>query len=371
MKESWTYKKFEDALQKVKYTRKLQTSEFLQDGNIPVISQEEEYISGYWNNTDDQFIVTSPVVIFGDHSRVLKYVDFNFVLGADGVKILSPIKELNAKFLYHYLKWYNVPNMGYSRHYKFLKEINLPIPPYSEQQQIVSELDLLSGIIKKQKKQIEDLDNLAQSIFYDMFGDPVTNEKGWKTTAFSNIAIFKNGINFHAGDKGDSVICIGVGDFKNNTEIKEYEEVKTIKVEGKLDKGYLLQDGDILIVRSNGSKDLVGRNMIVYTLGKEITYSGFCIRCRVNRDYIMPLFLNRILSNRNTMKILRQEGQGCNISNINQKILSSLSIILPPLSIQHEFSARIDSVESMKAKICQSLNESEELFNSRMDYYFS
>jgi type I restriction enzyme S subunit len=70
-------------------------------------------------------------VIFGDHTRVLKYVDFDFVLGADGVKILEPTNNIDSKFLLYYLTWYNVPSLGYSRHYKLLKEISLPAPPPS------------------------------------------------------------------------------------------------------------------------------------------------------------------------------------------------------------------------------------------------
>ena len=252
-----------------------------------------------------------------------------------------------------------------------LLSIPIPIPSISEQQQIVSELDLLSGVIEKQKAQLEELDKLAQSIFYDMFGDPVTNEKGWEVKKLCDIASFKNGINYHAGDKGDTIKFIGVGDFKNNNEIRCFEDVKTIQIEDIIDESYLLRDGDILIVRSNGSKDLVGRNMIVYTSGEEITYSGFCIRCRVDDNAIIPLFLNRILSDRNTMKILRQEGQGCNISNINQKILSSLSIVFPPLTLQQEFAAKVEAIEAMKAIVRQSLKEAETLFNERMDYYFN
>ena len=179
-KSRWEYKKFEDALLKVKYTRKIQNSDYLPNGIVPVVSQEETFISGYWDNRDDAFKVDSPVVIFGDHSRVVKYVDFDFVLGADGVKILKPINGLNARFFYHFLKWYDVPSLGYSRHYKLLKEIDVPIPSLSEQQHIVEELDLLSSIIEKKKAQLNELDNLAQSLFYEMFGDPITNEKGWE-----------------------------------------------------------------------------------------------------------------------------------------------------------------------------------------------
>lgn len=255
--------------------------------------------------------------------------------------------------------------------FKAYNKLQIPVPPLTEQQQIVEELDSLSSIIEKKKAQLKELDYLAQSVFYDMFGDPVENERGWEKRYFSELASFKNGINYHADDAGTSIKCIGVGDFKNNAEIRNFEEVKTIQVEEDVDEAYLLKDGDILIVRSNGSKELVGRNMIVYITKEEITYSGFCIRCRVDKDVILPLFLNRILSDRNTMRILRQEGQGCNISNINQKILSSLSIILPPFSLQQEFAQKIEAIESMKVKVRQSLKESEMLFNSRMDFYFS
>ena len=278
------------------------------------------------------------------------------------------------KYFLNYIKYLRQQSIGGIIKYirlGNLTEAKIQIPSITKQKIIVSELDLLSGVIEKQKAQLEELDKFAQSIFYDMFGDPVTNEKGWEVKKLCDIVSFKNGINYHAGDKGDTIKLIGVGDFKNNNEIRCFEDVKTIHIEDIIDESYLLRDGDILIVRSNGSKDLVGRNMIVYTSGEEITYSGFCIRCRVNNKAIIPLFLNRILSDRNTMKILRQEGQGCNISNINQKILSSLSIVLPPLSLQQEFAAKVEAIEAMKAKVRLSLKEAETLFNERMDYYFN
>ena len=132
MKENWTYKKLEDSIEKVKYTTKIPSSDYKSEGLFPIVSQEDEMISGYWDNASDVFKVNKPVVIFGDHTRVLRYVDFDFVLGADGVKILQPIDGLIAKFFLYYLKWCKIPSLGYSRHYKLLKEIDVPIPPLSE-----------------------------------------------------------------------------------------------------------------------------------------------------------------------------------------------------------------------------------------------
>ena len=98
MKSGWEVKKFEHCLEKVVYTKKIKRKAFLDNGKYPIISQEQEFINGHWNKSDDLFEVKKPVVIFGDHTQVLKYVDFDFVLGADGVKILQPKNDMSVTF---------------------------------------------------------------------------------------------------------------------------------------------------------------------------------------------------------------------------------------------------------------------------------
>src|SRR3989338_1219081 len=115
-------KYFEDCLEKVKYTKKIQRKDFLEEGRFPIVSQEQEYINGFWNESKDLFKIIKPVVIFGDHTQVLKYVDFDFVLGADGVKILQPTNDLNSRFFYYFLMNVNLHSLGYARHYRLLKE---------------------------------------------------------------------------------------------------------------------------------------------------------------------------------------------------------------------------------------------------------
>ena len=115
------------------------------------------------------------------------------MVGADGVKIISPQKDLNAKFLLYYLQWYKIPNLGYSRHYKLLREIKIPLPPQSTQLAIVSELDKINELIRLKKEQLKDFDNLAQSLFYEMFGDPAENEKGWEVKKLGDISSIGTG----------------------------------------------------------------------------------------------------------------------------------------------------------------------------------
>ena len=187
MRKGWEYKSFETCINKLPKPKQVKTSEYSSGTKYPIISQEDKLISGYYDDESYVFHIDSPVVIFGDHTRVLKYVDFDFVVGADGVKIISPKRELNAKFLLYYLQWYKIPNLGYSRHYKLLKEIRIPLPPKSTQLAIVSELDKINELIRLKKEQLKDFDNLAQSLFYEMFGDPVENEKGWEVKKLDNV----------------------------------------------------------------------------------------------------------------------------------------------------------------------------------------
>lgn len=98
MTEGWEVKNIEACIEKVKYTNKIPRKSFEEAGEYPIVSQEQDFINGYWSKKDDVFQVKTPLVIFGDHTKVLKYIDFDFVLGADGVKILQPKSFLNAKF---------------------------------------------------------------------------------------------------------------------------------------------------------------------------------------------------------------------------------------------------------------------------------
>ena len=168
MKPNWQIKDFEDCLDKVIYTKKIQKKDFLQFGKFPIVSQEAENINGYWNDVDDLFEVDRPLIIFGDHTKVIKYVDFDFVLGADGVKILKPKTFLDCKFFFHFMKSLDIKSLGYARHYKLLREIKVAIPPLPEQLRIVKILDKVFEKTAKAKentlKKLTDLEQLNKSV---------------------------------------------------------------------------------------------------------------------------------------------------------------------------------------------------------------
>lgn len=128
-------------LESVKVPAKIPRSSFLSDGKLPIVSQEADLINGYWDNEKDAIRVDSPVVVFGDHTQVLKLIDFDFVVGADGVKILKPKEFLDAAFLRYFLEANPIPSLGYARHYRHISGIDVPLPPLDEQKRIVAVLD--------------------------------------------------------------------------------------------------------------------------------------------------------------------------------------------------------------------------------------
>ena len=167
--KGWERLLFEKCIEKVRYSAKIATCNYATTGTFPIISQEEDYISGYWNNAEDVFMISKPVVIFGDHTRVLKYVDFDFVLGADGVKILQPIDTINAKFFLYYLIASKIPSLGYSRHYKLLKELKVLLPPLSLQQDFASKIESIEKqkeLIAKSIKETETLFNSRMDYYF-------------------------------------------------------------------------------------------------------------------------------------------------------------------------------------------------------------
>jgi type I restriction enzyme, S subunit len=194
MKTRWEVKDFEDCLEDVVYTNKIQRKDFLQSGKFPIISQEKESVNGYWNEPTDVFKLRKPVVIFGDHTQILKYVETNFVLGADGVKILQPVDELNTRFFYYFLGSVQFSSLGYARHYKLLKDLRVPVPPLSEQNRIVAILDEALTAIATARENVEkNLKNareLFESYLQSVFAKP---GKEWDEKDLSELTEVKDG----------------------------------------------------------------------------------------------------------------------------------------------------------------------------------
>ena len=160
----WPMLELGETLKKIKYTNKIKKSNFLKEGTFPIIDQSENFIAGYWNNQEDVFKVNSPIIIFGDHTCCFKYIDFDFVLGADGVKIIQPKKQFSPLFLYYLLLNTKITNLGYSRHFKSLKKIKILLPSLEVQKEIVAFIKQIENIEKQIQKEKNLSLQLSQSL---------------------------------------------------------------------------------------------------------------------------------------------------------------------------------------------------------------
>lgn len=371
MKHNWEYKPFNLIADTITPRTKVEKSDYLQSGAIPIISQEESFISGYWNNSDDITPHSNDVVIFGDHSRVLKYVNCEFVVGADGVKIISPKKCIFPKFLYHFLKWYNIPSLGYARHFKLIKEALYPVPPMEVQQQIVAELDKINKVIEDCRELLRQLDTLAQSLFYDTFGDPVSNPKGWELSQLGDLCDIVGRIGFRGYTRNDLVnkgegaitlspsnIVNGGLNYDNCSYISWYKYDESPEIQ--------ISNGDILLTKTGSS---VGKVGCVFNLPEKATINPQLVVLKnlsINNRYLTFLIRDNAYQD-----IIREKSGGSAVPTISQKTLATIAIPVPPMELQEKFAERIEAIEAIKAKTQKQLNELKTLLDSRMDYWFN
>ena len=234
-----------------------------------------------------------------------------------------------------------------------------------EQERIVAELDLLSDVIAKKREQLKQLDTLAQSIFYDMFGDPITNEKGWETKKLGEISTSKIGITYKPEDVSDNeigTIVLRSGNIQNNSLC--FNDIIRVNKDIREDK--YVKDGDILMCSRNGSSQLVGKVAMITKLKERMTYGAFMTVIRSDyQPFLFAFFKSPAFRSQLTT------AKTATINQITIRMLEDIQVILPPLTIQQEFASKIEAIDKQKELIKQSLSEVQQLFDSRMDYYFN
>lgn len=253
-----------------------------------------------------------------------------------------------------------------------LSKIVLDIPESKESQlHIATILSKAENLIAKRKESIRLVDEFLKSTFLEMFGDPVRNEKGWEIGSLKNYGSLKNGLNYTRNESGLNIRCLGVGDFKNLSKLTDIGSLPILSLSSAPSDEYYLQDGDLVFVRSNGNRELVGRCLVIFPKEEKVTYSGFCIRYRIDKPEINSIYLSHLFRVSVFRKSMLQNGRGANIQNINQQILEGLKIPVPPIELQTQFAQIVEKTEALKTQYQQSLQELENLYGSLSQKAFS
>ena len=345
--------------------RFLRIIDFTQNGEVP------RYIS----NVDDKYVLHDKEI------AIVRYGTPGYVCyGKKGAIANNLFKILPKKdiFDYGFLKYWLssetfqgvVKGKQYGAALQAIKfstinEILIPIPSLAEQEKIVAELDCLSGIIEKKKQQLKEYDALAQSIFYEMFGNPIDNEKGWEIKKLEEVATSQIGLTYkpeNVTDLNAGTIVLRSSNIQNNT--LSFEDIVRVDCEVKDNK--FVKDGDILMCSRNGSAKLVGKVARIKNLREPMSYGAFMTIIRSDyNDYLFEFFKLPAFRYQLTTS------QTATINQITVKMLADINVPIPPLALQQEFASKIEAIEKQKELIKQSIAETETLFNSRMDYYFN
>jgi len=167
----------------------------------------------------------------------------------------------------------------------------------------------------------------------------------WKQLRLGDVATFKNGLNFTETDDGEAIKIVSVSDFKRHTKLASTEGLATIRVSRRVQDGDLLASGDLLFVRSNGNKALVGRCLFFPTVSERLAYSGFTIRGRVNRSVLLPEFASQLMRSETVRQQIAVGRGGTGISNLSQDALANISILVPSLKEQEELARVLDATD--------------------------
>lgn len=251
---------------------------------------------------------------------------------------------------------------------KVVSNTEIPIPPKSTQLAIVSELDKINELICLKKEQLKDYDNLAQSIFYEMFGDPVENEKGWEVKKIGDLAIVKTGP-FGSMLHKEDYITDGIP-LVNPVHMKDFKIVPdkefTISKEKACDlENYMLQNNDVVFARRGD----IGRCAIVSKTEHGYLCGTGSLFVRFTED-IESVFIMYIVRSESFSKHLVSKAKGATMLNINSNTIADLEILLPPLPLQQLFAQRIEKIEHLKSEVTKAITDLETLLASRMQHWF-
>ena len=289
------------------------------------------------------------------------------------VAALHPSEEILPRFLLHTLignrTTLNQEAHGIAQKGLYLKQLSalrIPVPTIEEQQKIVSELDKINELIRLKKEQLKDYDNLAQSIFYEMFGDPVVNEKGWEVKKIGEIGTVERGAGISKKDfVEDGLPCIHYGQLHTILGPTTRHHHSCIP-ESLLPKYKIAHTNDVIMAIT--SEDVEGSCKSTAWLGNyDIVIGSDAAILHHEQD---GTFLSYYTMTKAFFNEKSKYAKGFKVTHISAKEIENIPVYLPPLALQKDFAKRIEVIEHQKENIKSTIQDLETLLASRMQYWF-
>ena len=315
---------------------KIPQEKYCLTGQFPIVDQGQRVIAGWWND-DAGIFKNVPAIIFGDHTRAIKYMEQPFFIGADGVKILRPtnIKD-NPKYLYYALQAAKIPNLGYSRHFKVVKELQICIYSRDEQNEIVRVHEKIDYLIEQRHAETTYLDQLVKSRFIELFGEPELNPRDLPVLPWG--AVFQT-----TTGKLDSNAMVENGRYPFFTCAKESYKIDSYAF-----------DCEALLLAGNNAAGIYD---VKHYKGKFNAYQRTYVLRLMNEKWSYILFKRQL---EDKLRYLQSQSKGTNTRYLTLGILNELRFVVPPIAEQEQFAAFVEQTDkskyysSLSFKYCQA-----------------
>lgn len=368
---SWTIYKLKECFLPITITKKMKSKNYLKHGKFPIIDQGKNLVSGYCDDETMLIKIDTPVIVFGDHTRCFKFVNFNFVAGADGIKILKPKANFDAKLFYYFCQILNFPNKGYARHYQYLIKTDINFPREQAEQNLIvkkiescfEKIDFAISNFKKSKELIE---IYKQSVLSHAFNGKLTNSNlnSWQVKKLGEICEVKMGQSPEGKFVSDNL--------SNSKEALEFHQGK-IYFSDKIILKSKFYTSEIRKVADKNSILLCVRapvGIVNLTDRKVAIGRGLCA-LKFKKDSNMFLYYFLI----NSKAYFETNSTGTTFQAVNLNIIKNLEIPLPPLSEQNlivsQIEKRFKAADSALNLIEQNLKKAEILKQSILSKAFN
>lgn len=330
--------------------KKIQQKFYLKTGDYAIVDQGQNLIGGYTNDASLQYDGELPVVVFGDHTRCVKYVDFKFVQGADGVKVLLPFKSFDSKFFYYAIMNLNIPNMGYRRHFPLFDKLTLPLPPLSEQQRIVERIEELFAKLDEAKERLQEVANSfavrKAAILHKAFTGELTkqwrrengvSDESWEEKKLGEVGVLERGRSKHR-PRNDERLFGGIYPFIQTGDVANADM-------------FIEKHSQTLSDFGMQQSKLFAKNTICITIAANIGKVAILSYDSCFPDSVVGLTTDEKNSYKyvyyylsTQQKELESKAPATAQKNINLKVLNDLDISLPSLPEQHEIVRLVDDL---------------------------
>ena len=354
-------------IQPISITLKIKTKQYLEQGYYPIIDQGKTFIGGYTNDKTG-LITQLPAIVFGDHTRAFKYVDFPFIAGADGVKVFRAKSCFLPKLLFYFLQAITLPDRGYARHYQYLVKSKIPVPPMAEQKRIVKKIEELFGVIDEQVKRLEAtqeaLVSYRQSILQQAFSGKLYKTSTWEEVPLKKccLPVIKRK---DSKDPSEKFLYLDIASIDNKTnKIIEGTPYRGDTAPSRARQ--IVQKDDILF----STVRTYLKNIALITASKydnQIASTGFCV-IRANQKMLLPHFIFYKTLSDAFLSSLNAKQRGSSYPAVrNGDVLSSI-IDLPSLPDQKAIVKKIETAfafaDKAQAAIIGALEQAKQLKQS-------